>query len=158
MLFDPVNMFSLTVPFWSLFQCVGTSEINRCNDFDSCTKESHAGKFAVLCARNFASLASKVSLYFHQHSFKLDQFFHSKLFENSVWGEILNICRFDEHNDHTITTQTSDFVSHKRVPVIDGIQARRDARDTVLGPTWIQKQSHETNLLPVIEHSNRTFQ
>ena len=42
--------------------------------------------------------------------------------------------------------------------MIDGIQARRDARDTVLGPTWIQKQSHETNLLPVIEHSNRTFQ
>ena len=35
------------------------------HDFDSCTKESHAGKFAVLCTRNFASLASKVSLYFH---------------------------------------------------------------------------------------------
>lgn len=61
--------------------------------------------------------------------------------------------------DLIMTTQSPHrhrtlFLPSAPVPVIDGIQARRDARDTVLGPTWRQKQSHETNMFPVIEHSN----
>lgn len=131
---------------------------NRCNDFDLCTKESHAGKFAVLCARNFACLASKVSLYFHISI--ASNLINSSMQSSSkiVFGERSSIFA-----DLIMTTQSPHrhrtlFLPSAPVPVIDGIQALRDARDTVLGPTWIQKQSHETNLLPVIEHSNRTFQ